>query len=220
MTLCAQTGFVRIPCPLGGGYYGGLLSLILPVNEPAATDCDVDLLARIARQDRTAFGQFYDRHAVLMYSVACKILNDPAEAQDVVQDTFAQVWDKAGNFDAKLGKASSWVATLTRNKAIDRLRAAQRRTRLTEAAGAELALAGDAVDTVNEALLGQDQARQVQTALGGLPAEQRRAIELAYFSGLTQIEISEKLQEPIGTIKARIRRGLLRLRDQLEGRHD
>jgi len=217
MSLSAQTDFGRVFCPLDGSFAGAWLSFTKPVNEPEATQCDIELLQRIARQDRAAFGEFYDRHSVLMYSVACKILNDPGEAEDVLQETFAQIWEKAGNFDPKLGKASSWVATLTRNKAIDRIRASQRRTRLAEAAGAELAILAEAPDTVNETMYGQDKTRLIQSALGELPVEQRRAIELAYFSGLTQNEISEKLQEPVGTIKARIRRGLFKLRDQLEG---
>ena len=217
MSLCAPTDFGRVFCPLGQRFAGAVISFAKPVNEPEATQRDIELLQRIARQDRAAFGEFYDRHSVLMYSVACKILNDPGEAEDVLQETFAQIWEKAGNFDPKLGKASSWVATLTRNKAIDRIRASQRRTRLAEAAGAELAIMAEAPDTVNETMFGHDKARLIQSAMGELPDEQRRAIELAYFSGLTQIEISEKLSEPVGTIKARIRRGLFKLRDQLEG---
>jgi len=187
------------------------------VNEPVASDQDVELLQRIARQDRTAFAEFYDRHATLMFSVAAKILNNTGEAEDVLQETFVQVWEKAARFDPKLGKASSWVATLTRNKAIDRIRASQRRSRLAEQAGAEFAIVGEVDDTTNEAIHDHDKAKLIQSAIVELPAEQRHAIELAYFSGLTQDEISKKLSEPLGTIKARIRRGLLKLRDRLEG---
>jgi RNA polymerase sigma-70 factor, ECF subfamily len=187
------------------------------VNETASPDQDVELLRRIAAQDRAAFAEFYDRHAALMFSVASKILNQAAEAEDVLQETCVQIWEKAGNFDPKLGKASSWVATLARNKAIDRIRASQRRSRLAEEAGAEFAITHEAGDTANEAIHGGDKARLIQSAITGLPAEQRRAIELAFFSGLTQDEISKKLNEPLGTVKARIRRGLLKLRDQLEG---
>jgi RNA polymerase sigma-70 factor (ECF subfamily) len=187
------------------------------VNETASPNKDVELLALIALQDRAAFAEFYDRHAALMFSVASKILRDAGEAEDVMQETFLQLWEKAGNFDPKLGKASSWVATMTRNKAIDRIRASQRRTRLADEAGAEFAIASEVRDTANEAIHGHDKAKLIQSAIVGLPDEQRRAIELAFFSGLTQDEISKKLAEPLGTIKARIRRGLLKLRDQLEG---
>jgi RNA polymerase sigma-70 factor (ECF subfamily) len=187
------------------------------VNETPAQDGDVELLRRIAAQDRAAFAEFYDRHATLMFSVASRILNDTSEAEDVLQETFVQIWEKARNFDPKLGKASNWAAILIRNRAIDKIRASQRRTRLADEAGTEFAIAAEAGDTVNDAIHGRERAKLIQAAIVELPAEQRRAIELAYFSGLTQDEISKKLNEPLGTIKARIRRGLLKLRDQLEG---
>lgn len=217
MCLGAQTEMVPVFCPIGRSTTGTLLLADRPVNEPDATQTDIALLQRIAAQDRAAFAEFYDRQAPLMYSVACKILNDPAEAQDVLQETFVQLWEKARNFDPRLGKPSSWMATLTRNRAIDRIRASQRRLRLIEQAGAELAISAGENDTVNEQMLGADKARLIQSVIGELSPEQRQAIELAYFAGLTQSEISEKLNEPVGTIKARIRRGLLKLRDQLEG---
>ncbi len=177
---------------------------------------DNDLLRRIGTGDREAFAEFYDRHSTLMYSVAFRIMNDATEAEDVLQDAFFQVWEKAGSFDPKLGRASSWAAILVRNKAIDRIRASQRRTRLADDAGAEQAIATEVSDTANETIFGREKARLIQSAVIELPDEQRRAIELAYFSGLTQDEISKKLNEPLGTVKARIRRGLLKLRDQLE----
>ena len=173
-------------------------------------------MRQIADGNRAAFAQFYDRHSTLMFSVACKILSDTSEAEDVLQEVFVQIWEKAKSFDPKLGKASSWAAILVRNKAIDRLRASQRRTRLAEDAEAEFVLP-DSSESANDAAYGHEKAKLIQSAIGSLPEEQRRAIELAYFSGLTQNEISEKLGEPLGTIKARIRRGLLKLRDQLEG---
>ena len=187
-------------------------------NDPTDPALDAELLRRISARDSTAFGQFYDRHSTLMFSVACKILNNnESEAEDVLQEVFAQIWEKAQAFDPKLGKASSWVATLTRNRAIDRIRASQRRSRLAEQAGAEFAILAEPDGTANESVHGHDKARLIQAAITDLPAEQRRAIELAYFYGLTQHEISEKLSEPLGTVKARIRRGLLKLRNQLEG---
>jgi RNA polymerase sigma-70 factor (ECF subfamily) len=182
-----------------------------------AVERDIELLHRIGAKDRDAFGEFYDLYSTLMFSIAVKILNDTSEAEDVLQETFVQIWNKAGKFDPKLGKASSWAAILIRNKAIDRIRASQRRTRLAEEAGAQNVIASEANDSANEAVHGREKTRIIQSAIVELPAEQRRAIELAYFSGLTQNEISEKLQQPLGTIKARIRRGLLKLRDQLEG---
>jgi RNA polymerase sigma-70 factor (ECF subfamily) len=187
------------------------------VSDQENQDRDIELLRQIAAGDRSAFGEFYDRHSVLMFSVASRILNDPSDAEDVMQEAFVQIWEKAGNFDPKLGKPSSWAAILVRNKAIDRIRGSQRRSRLALEAGAEMAIAAEANDSANDMVHGHDQAKLIHSAIVELPAEQRNAIELAYFSGLTQNEISEKLHEPLGTVKARIRRGLLKLRDQLEG---
>jgi RNA polymerase sigma-70 factor (ECF subfamily) len=217
MNLCAfnDSSLVSFPANAWTGYFS--LHSQERLNDPATTDVDVDLLQRIARQDRGAFAEFYDRHSTLMFSIACKILNDQTEAEDVLQEVFVQIWEKAARFDPKLGKATSWAATLTRNKAIDRIRASQRRTRLADEATVEQAVLGEGSDSANDAVHGHEKAKLIQSAVVGLPEEQRRAIELAYFSGLTQDEISKKLNEPLGTIKARIRRGLLKLRDQLEG---
>ena len=93
------------------------------VTEQENKERDIELLRRIAASDRAAFAEFYDRHATLMFSVASKILNDAGEAEDVLQETFVQIWEKAKNFDPQLGKASSWVCILVLNKAIDRIRA-------------------------------------------------------------------------------------------------
>ena len=217
MSLCAQTDFVRVLPIFRGRPASDFLALTKPVNEPEVQDRDVELLRQIAAGDRSAFAEFYDRHSTLMFSVAAKILNDPGEAQDVLQEAFLQIWEKAGKFDPKLGKASSWAAILARNKAIDRIRSSQRRTRLAEEAGVAHAIAAEVSESANETLFGHDKAKFVHSAITELPDEQREAIELAYFSGLTQDEISKKLNTPLGTIKARIRRGLLKLRDQLEG---
>jgi RNA polymerase sigma-70 factor, ECF subfamily len=217
MSVCAQTYFVRVFPIFDARLSGAFLFLTKPVNEQEDKDRDSELLRQVAAGDRAAFGEFYDRYSTLMFSIASKILNNSSEAEDVLQETFMQIWEKAAKFDPKLGKASSWVAILVRNKAIDRIRASQRRTRLAEEAGMESVIAADVSETTNETVHGHEKAKLIQSAIVELPAEQRRAIELAFFSGLTQNEISEKLHEPLGTIKARIRRGLLKLRDQLEG---
>jgi RNA polymerase sigma-70 factor (ECF subfamily) len=217
MNLCAQVNFVPVLRVFTARPAGRSWCLTKSLNQPECQDRDVELLRQIAGGDRAAFAEFYDRHSTLMFSVATRILNDPAEAQDVLQEAFLQIWEKAAKFDPKLGKASSWAAILARNKAIDRIRASQRRSRLAEEAGAAQAIAEDVADSVNESLVGPEQAQLIQSAILELPGEQRQAIELAYFSGLTQDEISKKLNTPLGTVKARIRRGLLKLRDQLEG---
>lgn len=218
MSFRTQTGFVEVLPFFSTRPARQIVVLTQIVNPQKCQDRDVELLRQIADGDRAAFAEFYDRYSTLMFSVAFKILNDASEAEDVVQDTFLQILEKAGKFDPKLGKASSWTAILVRNKSIDKIRASQRRTRLAEEAGAERAIVEEAADTVNEVLHGHEQAQLIRSVIIALPEEQRQAIELAYFSDLTQDEISKKLNTPLGTIKARIRRGLLKLRDQLEGR--
>lgn len=178
---------------------------------------DVDLLRRIGDGDRPAFERFYDQYSGLLFSIAVKILNDASEAEDVMQEVFLQIWDKAGGYNPLLGKPVSWAVTLVRNKAIDRIRASQRRAKLMEQATVEAASGPENSPTANERLHGKENAELIRNVVAGLPADQRRAIEMAFFSGLTQNEISEKLQEPLGTVKARIRRGMIKLRDQLEG---
>jgi RNA polymerase sigma-70 factor, ECF subfamily len=172
------------------------------------------LLRRIACGDRDAFTQLYDQIAGILFATALKILQDAKEAEDVLQEVFLQIWDKAGNYDPNLGKPITWTLTLTRNKAIDRLRSAQRRYKLVEQATPELAerqpTTGENFDADRNSIIRQ----AVQT----LPVEQRQSIELAFFGGLTQDEISQNLQQPLGTIKARIRRGMIKLRDSLEGK--
>lgn len=216
MSICAQTGFTgdfrTFP-----GTFATSSSFSKLVNEQESTDRDIELLRQIAAGDRASFAEFYDRHSTLMFSVACRILNNTSEAEDVLQEAFVQIWEKAAIFNPELGQASSWAAILVRNKAIDRIRTSKRRTRLAEEAGAEQDAAANVEDTANETIYGREKAKLVQSAIVELPVEQRQAIELAFFSGLTQDEISKKLNQPLGTIKARIRRGLLKLRDQLEG---
>jgi RNA polymerase sigma-70 factor (ECF subfamily) len=181
---------------------------------------DAELLRRIAAGDRAALGEIYDRFSRPLYSTALHIVRDAAEAQDIVHDVFIALWNKAGVFDHERGTAFSWAVTLTRNRSIDRLRTRRRRAGLLEQSlpgdlGYGEAAGGPAADA--EAARG-DESRLVRAALATLPAEQQRAVELAFFSGLTQQEIAARLQEPLGTIKARIRRGLVKLRETLAHR--
>ena len=194
------------------------MSLTNPTPEQQNPEVDIELLRRIANGDRAAFAEFYDRHAPLMFSVAVKILRDLTEAEDLLQEVFLEIWNKADKFDPKLGKARGWAAILVRNRAVDKVRASERRKRLGEAAGVESAIASEGGETANDFLHGQEKAKLIQSVVNELPLEQREAIQLAFFSGLTQQEISETLRTPLGTVKARIRRGMMKLRDQLECR--
>ncbi|HEV7923854.1 MAG TPA: sigma-70 family RNA polymerase sigma factor [Verrucomicrobiae bacterium] len=217
MNLRTQIDFVRVLPIFDFNPTGSRSFLTKPVNEQETKVRDAALLRRIVAKDRDAFAEFYDNNSTLLFSIACKILNDAGEAEDVLQETFVQIWEKAGNFDPRLGHPLGWAVTLVRNRAIDRLRASRRRNLLTEEASLESAVAANSSESANESVGGREKAKLIHSAMVELPAEQRRAIELAFFSGLTQNEISEALHEPLGTIKARIRRGLLKLRDQLEG---
>jgi len=176
---------------------------------------EAQLLERIASGDREAFAALYDRYSGPLFSFAIRIVGSPAEAEDVLQDVFVQIWEKAGQFDGSQGKPFSWSTAMTRNKAIDRLRSLQRRSRLIDEATNAAEPPSAQVETGNE--LNTDEATRVRSAVNSLPEEQKRAIELAFFGGKTHIEIAAILQEPLGTVKARIRRGMFRLREELEG---
>lgn len=180
---------------------------------------ELDLLARIARQDRAAFEDLFSRYSGILYATALKFLKDDADAQDVVQDVFIQIWDKAKLYDPAKGKPLTWALTLTRNRAIDRIRAIQRRTRLRDDFEKETTV--DESGILREALSGvdaNDTAQILRQVVSQLPSPQRTVIELAYFEGLTQTEIADRLGEPLGTIKARARRALLKLKTSLDER--
>jgi RNA polymerase sigma-70 factor, ECF subfamily len=187
---------------------------------PAADDAerhatDAKLLRLAGQGDQSALGKLYDRWVRPLHALACNVLRDPAEAEDVLHDVFLTLWEKAADFDHSRGHAFSWAATLVRNRSIDRLRSRVRRAELlSQAAPSDLGY-----DETNTPSNGGDttwlkeKATAVRRALSSLPADQRDALQLAYFGGLTQQEIAEKLSQPLGTVKARIRRGLLKLRD-------
>jgi RNA polymerase sigma-70 factor, ECF subfamily len=188
-----------------------------PVNENESKDRDIALLRRVAARDRDAFGQLYDIYSSLLYSIAARMLGNSTDAEDVVQETFIQIWGKAESYDPRLGHPHAWVVTLVRNRAIDRIRSNKRRGSLATESEEHFSALAPNSESANETVSGREKALAIHSAVCELPPDQRSAIELAFFSGLTQNEISTRLQEPLGTIKARIRRGLLKLRDQLEG---
>lgn len=181
---------------------------------------DALLLQRVATGDREAFAQLYDRFSGPLYGTALHILRSKAEAEDVVHDAFITFWEKAPTYDTSRGSAFSWAVTLVRNRAIDRVRMRRRRSELlAESAPEDLGYADDGIaSTGGDSTTIGDDARLVRQALDLLPDEQRRAVELAFLGGLTQEEISRRLEKPLGTVKARIRRGLLKLRDTLKPR--
>lgn len=190
-----------------------------PLQE-AQIAADAGLVQKMAQGDREAFAQLYDRYSRPLYATAFRILSDATEAEDIVHDVFISLWTKAADFDLNRGTVFSWAITLTRNRAIDRVRSRKRRLELLDqSAPSDLSYAtgADQID-LGDDLWYKEKAAAVRTAVGELAADQRSALELAFFSGLTQQEIAAKLHEPLGTVKARIRRGLLKLRDQLANR--
>jgi RNA polymerase sigma-70 factor (ECF subfamily) len=176
---------------------------------------DAELVERVAGGDQQALAKLYDRFSGPLYGTALRVLRDPAEAQDVVHDTFVTLWEKAATFETSRGSAFAWAVTLVRNRAIDRVRMRRRRAELlSQSAPADLGYAeAPASASGDESAALDDEARAIRAAVATLPLEQKRALELAFFSGLTQEEIARKLSEPLGTVKARIRRGLIKLRD-------
>ena len=197
-----------------------MTSVSPPVPPDERARIDAQLVQRMARRDQQAFATLYDRFSGPLYGTALRILREPAEAQDVVHDVFVTLWEKATAFDAARGSAFSWAVTLVRNRSIDRLRMRRRRHELlAESAPEELGYdSGGPAASGDESAAAGDDARAIRDAVAALPLEQQRAVELAFFSGLTQEEIARRLAEPLGTVKARIRRGLLKLRDLLAPR--
>ena len=184
----------------------------------ADVETEIALLRRTGEGDRASFELLYDRFSGVLFSTAYRVLNNHQAAEDVLQEVFLQIWEKAPLYDAQRGKPLTWAVTLTRNKAIDRLRGVQRRSRLHDDAERE-AQTFDQFDDKSsfEMVEALENGKLVREAISHLSNDQREAIELAFFSGLTQSEIAERLGEPLGTIKARIRRGMMKLRDALEG---
>jgi RNA polymerase sigma-70 factor, ECF subfamily len=175
-----------------------------------------ELLRRIATQDRDALNEFYDQTARPLFSIACRMLGNVADAEEVIQDVFVQIWTKAVKFDAGKGQPFHWALALTRNRCIDGLRSRQRRSRIMVDAKGEPELDQTVeVAPADEPLLEND-AAVIRSVVNNLPPDQRQAIEMAFFAGLTHQEIAESLHEPLGTIKARIRRGMLKLRGALQ----
>jgi len=173
---------------------------------------DSDLLHAVARGDEAALAACYDRYHLILFGLIMRILHDRAEAEDVLQDVFLQVWRRAGDFDEARGRAFTWLVTIARSRALDRLRSAGARARLGEEA------AQTPRDEVGDAALDalkSETAAMVRRALAELPEEQSRTLFLAYFEGLTQTEIAARLGDPLGTVKTRMRSGMIKLRELL-----
>ena len=177
---------------------------------------DRETVQRMAEGDPEALAAVYDRHIRAVFGLAMRVLQDQGDAEDVVQEVFSQAWTQAKRYDATRGAVASWLLMIARSRAIDRLR-----SRLAKPDSAPLPHETAVVDLPDPALgaehgiLTTESAARLRAALAGLPLTQRLAIELAYFEGLTQTQIAERLDQPLGTVKTRIRTGLLKLREAL-----
>jgi RNA polymerase sigma-70 factor (ECF subfamily) len=185
-----------------------LASSLAPDPLPAADL--VALIAGIARRNRTAFADFYDHTGLLVHSVALRIVRNATDAADVTQETYLQIWTHAPAYDPARGTPFAWAVMICRHKAIDHWRALGRQGRLRDKMAA--GWAGDFAPAPARTSEENDAATFVHAACATLPPCDRRALELAFFSGRTHREIAALLQEPLGTVKARIRRALLKLR--------
>jgi RNA polymerase sigma-70 factor (ECF subfamily) len=187
-----------------------------PAEPPAAAssahDQEAELLARIARGDGGAFEVLFDRYSAAVYGMVLQVLRDPAQSEEVAQDVLVEVWRTASRFDPDRGSVRAWLLTMARRRAIDRVRSAQaagdREARLAAAATPDF----DEVSEVVELRLEREQVRRCLEVLTGL---QRESIHLAFYRGYTHREVSDVLGVPLGTVKTRLRDGLIRLRDCL-----
>jgi RNA polymerase sigma-70 factor, ECF subfamily len=184
--------------------------------DEAEDQYNVDLLRRIAQRDEAAFAALYDRFSPILYGVAVRMMTDAGEAEDVLQEGMTYIWQKAAVFDSRRSSVFAWVTMIVRNKAIDKLRVRRRGERIRERVTDFLDR--NAIQDDMSALEPQyrEQRARVRSALSEISSDQRQALELSFFSDLTHEEIAAQLGAPLGTIKARIRRGLLRLREVVQ----
>ena len=173
------------------------------------------LLKAIAGKDEKALSQLYDRYRVVLFGLLVRILNNREEAEDVLQELFLQVWHRAGDYDPNRGRPFTWLVTLARSRAIDRLRSVASRERVASESAREVT--EEVSDAVADAVR-SEQRGIVTSALSQLPEEQQKALVLAYFDGLTQSEIADRLGAPLGTVKTRMRAGMMKLREVLGGK--
>jgi RNA polymerase sigma-70 factor (ECF subfamily) len=177
---------------------------------------DATLVHRLLQQDVKAFEQLYGRHSRIVYALVLRILQQASTAEEVVQDVFLQLWRNAASYNVERGSFVPWLLTLARNRALDQLRLKSERQRRREEQAEELPPVVTAPPQYEKELDERRSVERVRALMGGLLPQQRSAIELAYFEGLSHSEIADRLKEPLGTVKSWIRNGLLRLKEGLQ----
>jgi RNA polymerase sigma-70 factor (ECF subfamily) len=173
---------------------------------------ETELLERVASGDPRAFAELYERFGAILFGIVLRILRSRAEAEDALQEIFLEIWQRAASYDSSRGRVLPWLTLLARSRAVDRLRARSVRDRVAAEIAAEPE--PSALDTANDVVLNED-CLIARRALEQVSADQRTALTLAYFEGLTQSEIAARLGKPLGTVKTHTRLGLLRLRELL-----
>ena len=191
-------------------------------NRSQDRQAEAELMARVAARDEAAFAELSEKYSALIFSTAFKVLNHYEDTEDVMTEVLNTIWKKADTYRSKKGSLVTWICTTARNRAIDRVRSVQRRSALYDKFEEKVeSEAPEKRTTGREDLYRADARRVLQSAVVSLSPEQREVIELAYFEGLTQKQIAERIDSPLGTVKARIRRGVERLRlsinDRLKG---
>jgi RNA polymerase sigma-70 factor (ECF subfamily) len=182
---------------------------------PREVSPDATLLSRLLQRDVSAFEQLYDRHSRLVYGLVLRILQQASTSEEVVQDVFLQLWRNADQYDSSRGPFVPWLCTMARNRALDQLRLKSERQRRREDQPEELPSVVVAPD-YEKAFDEKRRAERVRILMASLTPQQKKAIELAYFEGLSHSEIAARLKEPLGTVKSWIRNGLLRLKEGLQ----
>ena len=173
----------------------------------------------MAKRDERAASTLYDRHSSVMFGLAMRMVGESADAEEVVIDAFGQAWRDAARYDSVRGTVAGWLTTIVRTRALDLIRARGRRAKMTDSAASQVdapAGMGEGFPEPDRQVSDGERAGAVNVALESLPEAQRKVIELAFFEGLTHHEVSERLAEPLGTVKTRIRLGMQKLRDLLE----
>jgi len=190
----------------------------LSLANPQRDAEDAEALRAVARGEEPAFAKVYDRYSPILLGLLLRILRSRPEAEDVLQEVFLQVWQQARSFDPARGRAFTWLVTLARSRAIDRLRAVDSRERAARASAEEAPPAAEAQVWADDEAERSERAEAVRGALAELPEEQRQVLLLAYLEGMTQSEIAAAKGQPLGTVKTRTRTGLRRLSEALRER--